>query len=128
MASDRIGVRLRLRHGYARFESANRPQEMGLALFHFRVGIEVHRNPQFRCLRKTKIPRHHTKHLAGFATERERLVNNGWIAAKSFLPESVAQHYDLIVSRLLVLEQKCAAEKRLHTQRLKVVSSNSSRS
>src|SRR4029453_4475583 len=106
MASDRIGIRLRLLHRYSGFESANRPDEVRLAQFHFRFSIEVHRNPQFRRLRKTKILRHHTKHLAAFSTALYTPVNNAPTAGKALLPQSITEPRHLIITGLFVFQQE----------------------
>src|SRR5262245_9820842 len=63
-----------------------------------------------------KAGRHNPDHGVGLAVQRDRLIENVRIAAEAALPESITEHHDPVVTRLIVVLNKRSSVKRVDTK------------
>src|SRR6185436_10545005 len=87
-----------------------------------RRSIKVQRQPKLSRGWKLKITRHYSDYFVGFFIERDSLVDDAGVAGKTFLPEAVADHDNLIASGGFVFKQEGPAQGGLHAESLEEVS------
>src|SRR5208283_373486 len=77
---------------------------------------------------KTKARTHHAGHGIGFVIQFDIAADNRRISAEASRPEFIAQHYFVLVSRLVFTLKKNAAEQRFGVQDRKEAVGHSNRS
>src|SRR5262249_54932619 len=123
-AGERGDVPPRLGNGNPWLQSSERHQELvgpGVVAVLFR--LENGRRPDFDAPIEERVERawHHSDHLERLAAEEDLPADDAAVRSEAPLPETVAEHHDLLVTRAVFAGKKRTAQDRWNTEDLEEV-------